>query len=60
MSLGTKKLWFKLDEQGFPVSVHTYEQQDSNRLIEEFMLLANIQVAKFISTHFPAISLLRR
>lgn len=31
-----------------------------NRLIEEFMLLANMAVAQKISKHYPAISLLRR
>jgi DIS3-like exonuclease 2 len=37
-----------------------YQQRDSNRLIEEFMLLANMAVAHHIYTAFPKIALLRR
>ncbi|CAG9801407.1 unnamed protein product [Chironomus riparius] len=43
-----------------PVDFAKYCQRDSNRLIEEFMLLANIYVAKFIYEKFPDISLLRQ
>lgn len=39
---------FKLDENGKPLSVYTKENKDSNKLIEEFMLLANRKVAEFI------------
>ncbi len=39
---------FKLDEQGKPLSVYFKESKDSNKLIEEFMLLANKKVAEFI------------
>ena len=38
---------FKLNEDGDPLSVEPKEIKDSNRLIEEFMLLANKKVAEF-------------
>ncbi|MDZ7267162.1 MAG: ribonuclease R [candidate division KSB1 bacterium] len=37
-----------LDEQGHPVEIRRKVRQDSNRLIEEFMLLANQTVAQHI------------
>ncbi|MDH6354166.1 ribonuclease R [Dysgonomonas sp. PH5-45] len=39
---------FEIDETGKPLSVYFKEQKDSNKLIEEFMLLANRTVAEFI------------
>ena len=36
---------FNIDEKGKPLSVYFKEAKDSNKLIEEFMLLANRQVA---------------
>ena len=39
---------FDLDEKGNPLRVIPKEVMDSNRLIEEFMLLANRRVAEFI------------
>jgi len=39
---------FKLDENGKPLSIYYKEAKDSNRLIEEFMLLANRKVAELI------------
>lgn len=39
---------FKLDEEGKPLSVYFKESKDANKLIEEFMLLANKYVAKAI------------
>lgn len=39
---------FKLDEKGEPQGVFIKEQKDANKLIEEFMLLANRRVASFI------------
>ncbi|HOO48029.1 MAG TPA: RNB domain-containing ribonuclease, partial [Candidatus Paceibacterota bacterium] len=40
---------FKLDENGYPLSVSIKERGQSNKMIEEFMLLANRQVAETIS-----------
>jgi ribonuclease R len=39
---------FKLDEKGKPLGVYVKEVMDSNRLIEDFMLLANKKVASLI------------
>jgi len=39
---------FKLDEEGKPLGVFVKEVMDSNRLIEDFMLLANKKVAELI------------
>lgn len=38
---------FILDENGKPIDVYTKQRQDTNKLIEEFMLLANRRVAEF-------------
>ena len=39
---------FEIDETGKPVSVYFKESKDANKLIEEFMLLANLTVAESI------------
>ncbi|MDE6715376.1 MAG: ribonuclease R [Muribaculaceae bacterium] len=39
---------FDIDETGRPVSVFYKESKDANKLIEEFMLLANRTVAEFV------------
>lgn len=39
---------FEIDENGKPLSVYFKEQKDANKLIEEFMLLANRTVAEHI------------
>ena len=39
---------FEIDEKGKPISVFFKEQKDSNKMIEEFMLLANKTVATHI------------
>ena len=39
---------FEIDEKGKPVSVYFKESKDANKLIEEFMLLANRTVAEKI------------
>ena len=60
MSLGSVKLNFELDEHDNPIECVIYEHKDANRLIEEFMLLANMSVAQKISSAFPEQALLRR
>jgi ribonuclease R/exosome complex exonuclease DIS3/RRP44 len=40
---------FKVDEQGNPVEVYFKQSKDANKLIEEFMLLANRKVAEFVT-----------
>lgn len=39
---------FEIDENGHPVDVYFKESKDANKLIEEFMLLANKTVASFV------------
>ena len=39
---------FDIDEKGHPLSVFFKESKDANKLVEEFMLLANRTVAEFI------------
>ncbi len=39
---------FKLDENGKPIGVYAKERLDAHKLVEEYMLLANREVAKFI------------
>lgn len=39
---------FKLDETGKPIAVFKKERLDTHKLVEEFMLLANKEVAQFI------------
>lgn len=43
------ELAFKLDEKGKPIDVYVKESKDANKLIEEFMLLANRTVAEHIA-----------
>lgn len=43
----TDEVKFKLDKHGFPISVYIKTRGDTNKLIEEFMLLANRRVAKY-------------
>ncbi|XP_028338492.1 DIS3-like exonuclease 2 isoform X2 [Physeter macrocephalus] len=58
---GKLKLVFTLDhETGLPQGCHIYEYRDSNKLVEEFMLLANMAVARKIYCTFPERALLRR
>lgn len=49
ISLDQEEVKFVLDKDGKPIKVVKKERNDSNRLIEEFMLLANKKVAEVIS-----------
>ncbi|HNW70308.1 MAG TPA: ribonuclease R [Bacteroidales bacterium] len=44
----TEEVRFRYDEKGKPIEVYVKEQKDSNKLIEDFMLLANRKVAESI------------
>ena len=46
----TNEIRFNLDENGTPLGVYTKLRQDTNKLIEEFMLMANKRVAEFVHT----------
>jgi ribonuclease R len=49
ISLDQEEVKFVLDKNGVPIKVIKKIRGDSNRLIEEFMLLANRQVAETVS-----------
>ena len=44
----TQEVRFRLDKQGNPLEIYLREMKDSNKLIEDFMLLANRKVAEYI------------
>ncbi|XP_018418844.1 PREDICTED: DIS3-like exonuclease 2 [Nanorana parkeri] len=61
LRLDQLKLSFTLNqESGMPQGCYIYHYRDSNKLVEEFMLLANMAVAHKIYHNFPAEALLRR
>jgi ribonuclease R len=49
ISLDQEEVKFILDKDGVPIKVIKKERGDSNKLIEEFMLLANRKVAEVLS-----------
>ena len=52
---------FVLDSESLnPTDVCAYTLYEANALVEEFMLLANVTVAKTIVRHYPTLSILRR
>ncbi|GAB9467327.1 Dis3-like exonuclease 2 [Globisporangium polare] len=66
ISLNNVKIVFTLDAKGNPATFGSYQLKDSNRLVEEYMLLANYLVAQqllrahgplaFIRNHAPPIT----
>ncbi|XP_062987830.1 DIS3-like exonuclease 2 [Elgaria multicarinata webbii] len=61
LRLDQLKLSFTLDKaSGMPQGCYVYQYRDSNKLVEEFMLLANMAVAHQIYRSFPTKALLRR
>ena len=61
LRLDQVKLQFDLDkETGLPNGYHVHKQRDANKLIEEFMLLANMAIAHHIYVTYPETALLRR
>lgn len=49
IALDQEEVKFKLDENGVPIGVYTKERGDTNKLIEELMLLANRKVAEYVA-----------
>ncbi len=49
LDFSTEEVKFNLDENGKPLGVYTKVMKDANKLIEDFMLLANRRVARFIA-----------
>lgn len=60
LRLDNKKLLINLDDAGFPIGHDVFKAKDANRLVEEYMLLANRSVARFLTEYYPDRSLLRR
>ncbi|KAM9127654.1 DIS3-like exonuclease 2 isoform 2-T4 [Pangshura tecta] len=61
LRLDQLKLSFTLDKESeMPQGCYIYQYRDSNKLVEEFMLLANMAVAHQIYRSFPQQALLRR
>lgn len=61
LRLDQVKLQYALNpETGLPNGYSVYQQKDSNRLVEEFMLLANMAAAHRISKAEPQRAFLRR
>uniref|UniRef100_A0A8D3D8X3 DIS3-like exonuclease 2 n=1 Tax=Scophthalmus maximus TaxID=52904 RepID=A0A8D3D8X3_SCOMX len=61
LRLDQLKLSFTLDKETMmPQGCYVYQYRDSNKLVEEFMLLANIATANHIYRKFPGLALLRR
>lgn len=44
----TEEVKFELDDQGKPVRVYKKERKDTHKLVEDFMLLANREVATYM------------
>ena len=49
INFNKKEVYFKLNEKRDPVGVYIKESKDANKLIEEFMLIANKKVAELFS-----------
>jgi len=49
ISMEQEEVKFVLDENGVPIKVYKKVRGDTHKLVEEFMLLANKHVAKFVS-----------
>jgi ribonuclease R len=47
ISMETEEIKFKLDEKGVPIEVYRKTRFDAHKLVEDFMLLANEEVAKY-------------
>ncbi|PIN23397.1 Exosomal 3'-5' exoribonuclease complex, subunit Rrp44/Dis3 [Handroanthus impetiginosus] len=61
LTLASAEVKFQIDtETHDPLDIGMYQIREANQMIEEFMLAANISVAKKILDHFPPTSLLRR
>ena len=61
LTLASPEVRFKFEgESDNPTDVSVYNIKDSNQLVEEFMLLANITVSKKVLRHYPTLGVLRR
>ncbi|GAB5363249.1 hypothetical protein AAMO2058_000867300, partial [Amorphochlora amoebiformis] len=61
LTLASPQVKFVLDEETQkPQDAEMYQLKEANSMVEEFMLLANISVAKRILKSFPTFAILRR
>ncbi len=61
LTLASPEVRFEVDSETHdPVDLQMKELRETNSLVEEFMLLANISVSKHIFREFPHCALLRR
>ena len=61
LELASQEVRFELDSETMdPTNVTAYQTKETNKLVEEFMLLANQAVAEQILRNFPSTSVLRR
>ena len=61
LTLASPEIRFEVDSETHdPIDLQMKELKETNSLVEEFMLLANISVAKRIYEEFPHCALLRR
>ncbi|XP_073280073.1 exosome complex exonuclease RRP44 homolog A-like [Primulina huaijiensis] len=61
LTLASAEVKFQIDtETHDPLDIGMYQIREANQMIEEYMLAANISVAKKILEHFPLNALLRR
>lgn len=59
--LASPEIRFQVNsETGEPIEVEVKELRETNSMVEEFMLLANISVAEKIEKEFPEFAMLRR
>jgi ribonuclease R len=49
INFSSQEVRFKLDDTGKPIGIMIKESKDANKLVEEFMLLANRAVAEYVS-----------
>jgi exosome complex exonuclease DIS3/RRP44 len=60
LTLASPEVKFKMDDSSLnPTDVTSYQLYEANELVEEFMLLANITVAKRILRQYPTLGVLR-
>jgi exosome complex exonuclease DIS3/RRP44 len=61
LNLASPSVKFGIDRETLnPTDVEMYQLRETNALVEEYMLLANISVAKRVTAEFPTLSCLRR
>lgn len=61
LNLASSEVKITFDQETHdPTDVCLYKMFETNSMVEEFMLLANVAVAQKIASHFPSNSILRR